>query len=118
MMRFLKNFSREILKLYRCIKIIGNTSVIELHVIQLKAIFQAKTHITYYAAVHCFEVFSFPCFEHTTHFLWGFEFSVFGATFLRKCLSVNRGTVLSDAFRPYTLHVSAAHAYFVNRPTS
>jgi len=52
MIRFFKNFSREILKLYRCKKIIFITSVIELHVIQLKAIFQAKAHITYLAAVH------------------------------------------------------------------
>ena len=48
---FLK-FSEEILKLYRCSKIIVITSVIELHVIQLKAIFQAMAHITYLAAVH------------------------------------------------------------------
>jgi len=32
-------------------KIIVITSLIELRVIQLKAIFQAKTHITYLAAV-------------------------------------------------------------------
>ena len=117
MIRFLKNFSREILKLYRCSKIIVITSVIELRVIQLKALIQAKAHITYFAAVHCFEVFSFPCFEHT-HFLWGFVFSIWGDTFLRKYLPVSRGTVLSDAFRPGTLHFPGAHAYFANEPST
>jgi len=52
MIRFFKTFTREILKLHRCSKIIVITSVIELCVIQLKTIFQAKTHITYLAAVH------------------------------------------------------------------
>ena len=47
MIRFSKNFSREFLKLYRCSKIIRITSVIELRVIQLKAIFQAKADINY-----------------------------------------------------------------------
>jgi len=62
------------------------------------------------------EVFFFPYFEHTTHLL-EFDFSVLGATFLRKCLSVNRGTV-SDACRTGTFRVSAAHAHFINRPST
>ena len=111
MIRLFYSFSREILKLYRCSKIIVITSVIELRVILLKAIFEAKAQITYFAAVHSFEVLSFPCFEHKTYFLWGFDFSILGATFPRTCLSVSRGTVLSDAFRPGTLLVSGARIY-------
>ena len=52
MIRFFSNFGREILKLYRCSKIIVITSVIVFRVMQLKAIVQAKAHITYLAAVH------------------------------------------------------------------
>jgi len=52
MIRFFYNFSSEILKLYKCSKIIVTTSVTELCVVQLKAIFQAKAHITYLAGVH------------------------------------------------------------------
>ena len=63
------------------------------------------------------EVFFFLCFEHTTH-LWGFDFSVLGATFLRKCLSINCGTVLSDACHLGTLCISAERACFVNRPST
>jgi len=71
---FLK-FSEEILKLYRCSKIIVITSVIELHVIQLKAIFQAMAHITYLAAVHWSFLFSM-LWAHTTPPLrfWFFSF--------------------------------------------
>ena len=58
----------------------------------------------------------FLYFGHTTH-LWGFDFSVLGATFLRKYLSVSPVTVLSDACRPGTICVSTAHPYFVNTPS-
>jgi len=59
--------------------------------------------------------FFFLCFEHTTHLPWHFDFSVLGATFLRKYLSVNRGTVLLGTCHPSTLCVPAARAYFVNK---
>jgi hypothetical protein len=52
MVWFFWNVSTEILKLYRCSKITVITSVIDLHVIQLKTIFQAKAHITYLATVY------------------------------------------------------------------
>ena len=50
--------------------------------------------------------------------LWGSDFSLLDATFLRKFLSVSRGTNFSDACPPKTLCVPAARAYFVNRPSS
>jgi len=46
------------LKLYRCSKLVVIASVNELRVIQLKAIFQAKTQVTYLAAVHRSFIFS------------------------------------------------------------
>ena len=110
-----QNFSRDILILYRCCKIIVIISVIELRVIQLKAIFQAKAHVKYLAAVH-WSILFFLCFERKAHLLQCLDFLGLGATFLRKCLSVNRGTVLSDACRPGT--ISAARANFVNRPST
>ena len=61
------------------------------------------------------EVFFFPCFVHTTHLLCGFDFSLFGGTFLRKCLSVSRGIVSSDACRPCTIRSPTAREYFVNK---
>jgi len=33
-------------------------------------------------------------------------------------ISVSHGTVLLDAFHPRALRVSAAHAYFMNRPST
>jgi len=66
----------EILKLYRCNKIIVFTSVIELHVIQLKAIFQAKAHITYLAAVHWFSFFLALSTQHTFSEVLIFQFWV------------------------------------------
>ena len=60
-------------------------------------------------------IFFFPSFEHKSHFLRIFDFSVSGTTFLRKCLSVSCGNVLSDPYRPGKLCFTAARANFVNR---
>jgi len=68
------------------------------------------------AAVHWF--FFSPNFEHTIHLLWGFDFSVLGTTFLRKCLSVSLGIVFSDACPPGTCHLPTACAYFMNKPST
>ena len=54
--------------------------------IQLKAIFQAKAHITYLAGIHW--SFLFPCLEHTTHLLWRFTFHICGNKMPTRC---NRG---------------------------
>jgi len=75
-----------------------------------------KAYFTHVAAVHWF-FFSYG-FEHTVHLLWGFDFSVLGVTFLRKCLSVSLGIVFSDACPPGTCRLPAAFAYFMNKPST
>jgi hypothetical protein len=77
-------------------------------VIQLKAVFQTKAHITDLAADT--DVFFFRALS-TQHISSDvLIFLVLGTTFLRKCLSVNRGTVLSDACRPGTLRTVLSDA--------
>jgi hypothetical protein len=82
MVRFFWNFSTEILKLYRCSKIIAIASVIDLRVIHLNAIFQAKAHITYLANVHLSFLFT-VLWAHNTPPLWFWFFS-FGCHFSQK----------------------------------
>ena len=60
------------------------------------------------------EDFFFLCSEHITHLLQDFDFSVLGATFLRKCRLVSLGIVLLVACRPGTLCLPAACACFIN----
>jgi len=75
-----------------------------------------KARVTYVAAVHWF--FFCPRFEHIIHLLWGFDFSVLGATFLRERLSVSLGFVFLNACSPGTCRLSAACAYFMNKPST
>ena len=103
------------LELYRSSKIIFIPSAVELRVIQLKAILQQRPTSL---ISQQYNGFHFPFFEHKTHLLCGSDFSVFGAIFPRKFLSVNRGTVLSSACRPITLRFSVARSYFVNSPST
>ena len=115
MIRRFWTFSREILKLYRCSKIVVIASVIELRMIQLKAIFQAKA-ITYLAAAHwCFLFFvlwahnTFPLrfwfFSFVCHFSQKMSFNqpwncVFGCLLPRYTPRLNSSRI----FRKQTFH--------------
>jgi hypothetical protein len=57
--------------------------------------------------------FPTPCFQHVTHSSG--VFSVLHATYLRKCLSVSFGILLSNACRPGKILHQAPSAYFVNK---